>query len=133
MRAAILREYDTTPELGDFDDPAPRGDQVVGEVLAAGLNPVDLRIAGGNFPRDPREPPYVAGKEGVGTLPDGARVYFDETVAPLCHNSPRERLHRCSSPVARVRASASALVHASVSTSPEAQSCITQGTSPRSS
>ena len=28
-------------------------------------------------------------------------------VAPLCHSSSRERLQRCSSPVARVRSSAS--------------------------
>ncbi len=33
------------------------------------------------------------------TLPD---------VAPLCYGSPRERLQRCSSPVARVRCTASA-------------------------
>ena len=31
-------------------------------------------------------------------------------VAPLCHSSSRERLHRCSSPVSRVRASASAFM-----------------------
>ena len=37
------------------------------------------------------------------------------------------------SPVARVRASASAFVQARVSTSPESQSWITQGTRPRSS
>lgn len=30
-------------------------------------------------------------------------------VAPLCHSSLRLRLHRCSSPVARVRSTASAL------------------------
>ena len=45
MRAAILREYDATPELGEFDDPAAAGDAEVAEVLAAGLNPVGIRKA----------------------------------------------------------------------------------------
>ena len=49
MRAAILREYDATPELGEFDDPEPGEGQIVGEVLAAGLNPVDVRKASGTF------------------------------------------------------------------------------------
>ena len=40
-------------------------------------------------------------QHAFGTLP---------LVAPLCHSSARERLHRCSSPVARVRSSASAFM-----------------------
>ena len=83
MRAAVLPAHGAVPEPGTFDDPVAGEGQELVTVEAGGLNPVDLRIAGGNFPRDPREPPYVPGKEGVGALEDGARVYFDENVAPF--------------------------------------------------
>jgi NADPH:quinone reductase-like Zn-dependent oxidoreductase len=82
MRAAILREYDTTPELGEFEDPTPGEGQVAGEVLAAGLNPVDLRIASGTFWTGAPPLPSVAAKEGVARLADGRRVYFDGPVEP---------------------------------------------------
>ena len=68
MRAAILREHGTVPELADH--PEPTGPDVV-EVLAAGMNPVDIRIATGTFPLERYDPPYVAGKEGVGRRRDG--------------------------------------------------------------
>ena len=80
MRAAILREYGGVPELGDH--PEPEGDGVV-EVLAAGMNPVDARIATGTFPNERHEVPYVAGKEGVGRRADGSLVYFDRSVEPF--------------------------------------------------
>src|SRR4051794_20892485 len=54
-------------------------------------------------------------------------------VAPLCHSSSRERDHRWSSPVSRVRAIASALAWASVRTSPDRQSWMTTGTRPSAS
>jgi NADPH:quinone reductase-like Zn-dependent oxidoreductase len=90
MRAAILREYDATPELGDFDDPAPGDGAVVAEVLAAGLNPVDIRKAAGVFPLAPKPPlPSVAGWEGVARLEDGSRVYFADPRPP--HGALAER------------------------------------------
>jgi NADPH2:quinone reductase len=82
MRAAILREYGATPELGDFDEPEAGAGQVVGEVLAAGLNPVDLRRASGTFYGGNPPLPSVAASEGVAQLPDGRRAYFDPPVAP---------------------------------------------------
>ena len=42
MRAAILHEYGVPPEPGEFRDPEPGDGQEVVEVLAAGLNPVDV-------------------------------------------------------------------------------------------
>jgi NADPH2:quinone reductase len=90
MRAAILREYDATPELGEFDDPAAAGDAEVAEVLAAGLNPVDIRKAAGVFPLAPKPPlPSVAGWEGVARLQDGSRVYFVDPPPP--HGALAER------------------------------------------
>lgn len=82
MRAAILREYDATPELGEFDDPAASDGAEPATVLAAGLNPVDIRKAGGVFPLAPKPPlPCVAGWEGVAEL-GGRRVYFSGPVPP---------------------------------------------------
>jgi NADPH2:quinone reductase len=90
MRAAILREYDATPQLGSFDDPAPAGGAVVADVLAAGLNPVDIRKAAGVFPLAPKPPlPSVAGWEGVARLQDGSRVYFVDPPPP--HGALAER------------------------------------------
>ena len=70
MRAAILREFGGIPEVDEFDDPAG----TIADVLAAGLNPIDLRLASGELARPPL--PMVVGKEGIARL-DGRRVYFD--------------------------------------------------------
>jgi NADPH:quinone reductase-like Zn-dependent oxidoreductase len=83
MRAAVLPAHGAVPEPGTFEDPTPGEGEEVVEVLAAGLNPIDIRIAAGNYPADRRVPPYVVGKEGVGRREDGSRVYFDTTVAPF--------------------------------------------------
>ena len=58
-------------------------------MLAAGLNPVDIRKAGGVFPLAPKPPlPCVAGWEGVAEL-GGRRVYFSDPVPP--HGALAER------------------------------------------
>ena len=54
MRAAILREHGTVPEVAEHPDPT--GPDVV-QVLAAGMNPVDIRIATGTFGLERHEPP----------------------------------------------------------------------------
>jgi NADPH:quinone reductase-like Zn-dependent oxidoreductase len=82
MRAAILREYGREPEPGEFDDPQAGDGQVVVEVQAAGLNPVDLSMASGSFYGGSPPLPSVAGREGVGRTDEGAVVYFDSPVAP---------------------------------------------------
>jgi NADPH:quinone reductase-like Zn-dependent oxidoreductase len=82
MRAAILRAHGGVPELGEIDDPGPATGVEVLDVLAAGMNPVDVRIASGTFPNERHETPYVAGKEGVGRRADGGLAYFEWSVAP---------------------------------------------------
>jgi NADPH2:quinone reductase len=80
MRAAVLRELGGTPSVEDWDEPSGDGELV--EVSVAGLNPVDLFIATGNMPRVRPEPPEVVGLEGIGTLADGRRVYFNPPLKP---------------------------------------------------
>ena len=49
MLAAIIHGIGATPELEDLPSPEPaRGTQLV-DVVAAGLNPVDLAVAAGSF------------------------------------------------------------------------------------
>ena len=85
MHAAVLTEYGT-PRYGEFSD--PEGD--VAQVLAAGLNGVDLLIATGTHYFSPTELPAVAGIDGVGRTADGRRVYFSRPPAP--YGSMAERV-----------------------------------------
>jgi NADPH:quinone reductase-like Zn-dependent oxidoreductase len=81
MRAAVLREYGV-PRADDFREPVAGPGEAVVEVLAAGLNPVDVSICAGRFYAGRPPLPLVAGREGVGML-DGSRVYFDAPLAPF--------------------------------------------------
>ncbi len=81
MRAAVLREYGV-PRADDFEDPRAGPGQAVVEVLAAGLNPVDVAICAGRFYAGRPPLPLIPGREGVGLL-DGRRVYFDAPVVPF--------------------------------------------------
>ena len=94
MRAAVLHEYGV-PRADEFDEPSAGEGQAVVEVLAAGLNPVDVAICAGRFYAGKPPLPSVAGREGVGTL-DGARVYFDGPVAPFGSMAQRALVERAS-------------------------------------
>jgi NADPH:quinone reductase-like Zn-dependent oxidoreductase len=69
------------PELQSDASP----DRAIVEVLAAGVNPVDVAICAGRFYAGKPPLPSVAGREGVGRLAggDGGRVYFDAPIAPF--------------------------------------------------
>jgi len=96
MRAAILREHGAIPEVGDFDEPAPDEHGQVVEVLAAGLNPVDIALASGTFYGGAPPLPSVVGKEGVGRTAGGDRVYFDTPLAPYGSVAERAKVHAAS-------------------------------------
>ena len=89
MRAALIREVGSPPELvGDHSE--PEGEVVV-DVTAAPLNPVDLSIAAGCFYAGPPNPPYVPGVEGVGHTADGARLWFETGAGYIGDGSMAER------------------------------------------
>jgi NADPH2:quinone reductase len=92
MRAAVLREYGV-PEAGEFEEPQVSEGQAVVEVLAAGVNPVDVAITAGRFYGGRPQLPCVAGREGVGLL-DGKRVYFDAPLAPFGSMAERALIDR---------------------------------------
>jgi NADPH2:quinone reductase len=79
MRAAILREPGSPPELGETDAPTEADGQTVVEVLAAALNPVDLQLAAR---AGADQLPFVPGREAVARTPENERVYFEVATAP---------------------------------------------------
>jgi NADPH:quinone reductase-like Zn-dependent oxidoreductase len=93
VRAAVLSEYGV-PRPGEFDEPeANEEGQAVVEVVAAGLNPVDVATATGEFYEGAPELPSVPGKEGVGAL-EGKRVYFGGAVQPFGSMAERALIRR---------------------------------------
>jgi NADPH:quinone reductase len=89
MRAALLREAGAPPELV-ADHAEPDGEVIV-DITAAPINPVDLSIAAGRFYAGPPNPPYVPGVEGVGRTADGARLWFETGAGYIGDGSMAER------------------------------------------
>lgn len=92
MEAAVLKDYESDPEFGEFEEPRADGLALV-EVSVAGLNPVDHTIASGRFPGRKPPLPSVPGLEGIGTF-EGRRVYFDSPVAPFGSMGERTLVER---------------------------------------
>ena len=77
------------PELvGDYAE--PQGELVV-QITAAPLNPVDLSMAAGRFYAGPPNAPYVPGIEGVGRTEGGTRVWFETGAGYIGDGSMAER------------------------------------------
>lgn len=76
MKAAILKQLDTNPVYGDFDDPEPINEsQIVINVEAASLKNLDKLKTYENYYAPYKKMPVVVGTDAVGTLPNGKRVY----------------------------------------------------------
>jgi NADPH:quinone reductase len=69
VRAARITELGTPPETVDVDA------QGTVEILAVALNPIDIAVGAGRFPRGHPPLPYVPGCEAV-ALVDGTRMYL---------------------------------------------------------
>src|SRR2546421_10242925 len=88
MRAGVIERYGEAPVLRGVPGPEPAEGLILVEVRAAGLNPVDLRIASGRFYAGSPPVPYVPGSEGVGRVQAGGRLepgrrgYFEGRPGP---------------------------------------------------
>ncbi|MCQ2010938.1 MAG: zinc-binding alcohol dehydrogenase family protein [Sporolactobacillus sp.] len=77
MYAAVVRSFDSDPNYEIFDTPQPSGkNEVLVDVLAAGLHPRVRSQANGSHYTSTDELPLIPGIDGVGRLPDGQLVYF---------------------------------------------------------
>ncbi|MGA7362600.1 MAG: zinc-binding alcohol dehydrogenase family protein [Candidatus Dormiibacterota bacterium] len=88
MRAAVIDRLGKGPTYREIPRPVPGPGQVLVQVQAAALNPVDLRLATGGHLRGVPTVPYVPGSEGVGTVVaggsplQGKRVRFQVIGSP---------------------------------------------------
>ncbi|HEX2505447.1 MAG TPA: zinc-binding dehydrogenase [Gaiellaceae bacterium] len=76
MRAALVREIGQPPQTGEVEEPPASDDREPLQVLAAGLNPIDIAVSAGRYFGGHPELPYVPGAEGVARLPDGRLGYL---------------------------------------------------------
>jgi NADPH2:quinone reductase len=76
MNAAVLHSLGKPPRCEAFPDPTAGEGEVIVQVRAASLKPVDKQLADGSHYASPREFPVVCGTDGVGLLEDGTRVFF---------------------------------------------------------
>lgn len=92
MKAIVVREYgdEKVLKLEDVPDPVPSAGQIMVDIKAAGVNPVDTYIRAGNHPTAPPLP-FTPGKdaagvvaavgEGVSKVGVGDRVYLAGAVS----------------------------------------------------
>ena len=94
MQAAVVSVLGQSPKYESFPEPVAGAGEVLIQVRAAGLHPIVKALASGTHYAAGGELPFVSGVDGVGTLPDGSRVFFgfarkpwgtmcERTVAPV--------------------------------------------------
>jgi NADPH:quinone reductase-like Zn-dependent oxidoreductase len=76
INAAVVTSFAEPPRYQQFEVPAPSGDEVLADVLAAGLHPRVRSGAAGAHYTSSGTLPMIPGVDGVGRLPDGKVVYF---------------------------------------------------------
>ncbi len=77
MKAAVVSSFDTAPRYEEFPAPIPAGDDdMVVNVIAAGLHPRVRSQANGSHYTSTGELPLVPGVDGVGRGADGLLRYF---------------------------------------------------------
>ncbi len=82
MNAAVIEAFGRPPRYANFSDPEPTDGAVPVRVHAAALSNLVKGQASGAHYSSGGGLPLVPGYDGVGTLPDGARVYFFGPPAP---------------------------------------------------
>lgn len=76
MHAAVVTRFGTAPTWTAFPDPEPTEDEVVVDVVAAGLHPRVRSQADGSHYTSEGSLPLIPGVDGVGRFPDGSLRYF---------------------------------------------------------
>jgi NADPH:quinone reductase-like Zn-dependent oxidoreductase len=77
MHAAVVRSFDHPPRYETVETPrATTADEVVVDVLAAGLHPRVRSTADGSHYTSTGELPLIPGIDGVGRTPTGELLYF---------------------------------------------------------
>jgi NADPH:quinone reductase-like Zn-dependent oxidoreductase len=82
VKAAVIQILGQAPKYQEFAEPVAGDNEVLINVRAAGLHPIVKAIASGAHYSATGQVPMVAGLDGVGTRPDGARVYFGSPRKP---------------------------------------------------
>lgn len=82
MKAAVIRVLGQAPKYQEFVEPVAGENEILIQVHAAGLHPIVKAIASGAHYSADGQVPMVAGLDGVGTRPDGTRVYFGSARKP---------------------------------------------------
>jgi NADPH2:quinone reductase len=76
VRAAVVSELGQPPSPGELPEPSAGDGEVVLEVLAAPLNPVDVAVSTGAFYGGHPDLPYVPGTEAVGRVRGSGEVVW---------------------------------------------------------
>ena len=91
MHAAVVTAFDTPPTYGEVPTPTPQTpDEILVDVIAAGLHPRVRSQADGSHYTSSGELPLVPGIDGVGRAADGALRYFvlpDTTVGAMAERT----------------------------------------------
>lgn len=82
MHAAVLHAFGKPPRYESFPEPVAGDGEVLVQVRAAALKPVDKQVASGSHYASTQDLPFVCGTDGVGHLDDGQRVFFGGTRPP---------------------------------------------------
>jgi len=78
MKAAVLHAFGEAPVVEEYAEPTAGAGQEVVEVVAAGINPVDLLIASGRFYGPTPQLPAPVGSEAVVRRADGSLGYVSK-------------------------------------------------------
>lgn len=83
MKAAVVTSFGVAPEPGEFREPEAGDGETVVTVSAAPLSPIVRALAAGRHYAGGNTAGFVPGVDGVGTDPEGRRVYFLFPKAPF--------------------------------------------------
>lgn len=80
------------PAYQEFQEPVAAGGRVVVDVCAAALTRLDMAIAEGRHYIKPSDGQFIVGREGVGRLADGQRIYFNVNAPAAPFGSMAQRV-----------------------------------------